>query len=63
MRSHKKLELSRETLRGLTSVVPSEHLVEVRGGENASLNTCLDCVTTIISVEPTWINTECWPVR
>ena len=58
MNSHKKLELSKETLRYLTSDLPSDQLVGVRGGEGASVNTCLDCVTTIIAA--TWIDTDCW---
>ncbi len=64
MKSHKKLELSRETLRCLTSDLPSEHLVDVRGGGDASLNTCvtcLECMTTIVA--PTLIETECWATR
>lgn len=64
MRSRKKLELSRETLRCLTSDLASEQLVEVQGGENASLSTCLHCpTTTIIVFSPTVVNTECWPTR
>ena len=62
MKSHKKLELSKETLRCLTSDVPSEQLLGVRGGANASLNTCLECITTAI-VSPTWIETDCWATR
>jgi hypothetical protein len=53
MKSHRKLELSKETLRCLTSDLPSEKLVDVRGGVNQSLNTCLECVTTIIDPPPT----------
>lgn len=53
MKSHKKLELSKETLRCLTSDVSSESLVDVRGGVNQSFNTCLECVTTIINPPPT----------
>lgn len=53
MRSHRKLVLSKETLRCLTSDLASESLGEVRGGANQSLNTCLDCVTTIIGPIPT----------
>lgn len=72
MSSHKKLELSKETLRCLTSDLPAEHLLGVRGGDNASVNTCIDCWTTIIRpsiecvttiVAPTLINTECWGTR
>ncbi len=62
MNSHKKLELSRETLRCLTSDLPSELLVDVQGGGNASADTCvscLQCTTTIIQVGPTWINDTC----
>ena len=53
MKSHKKLELSKETLRCLTSDIPSERLVDVRGGVNQSINTCLECVTTAIDPPPT----------
>lgn len=63
MNSHKKLELSKETLRCLTSDVPSEHLLDVRGG-NASAHTCvscLQCVTTIVAA--TLIDTDCWATR
>ena len=63
MESRKKLELSRETLRGLTSDVPGEGLVNVRGG-GASANTCVtcvECVTTIVA--PTLIDTDCWATR
>ena len=64
MKSDKKLELSRETLRDLTSDLPSERLMNVRGGEGASFNTCIDCVTRILYyVEPTWLETECWGTR
>ncbi len=65
MRSHTKLELSRETLRRLMSDVPSERLVDVQGGGNASLNTCLECVTTAVTsiVPPTWIEAGCWVTR
>ena len=57
MKSHKKLELSRETLRDLTSDVPSQYLEEVRGGEAASMSTCLHCpTTTLIVFSPTWFD-------
>ncbi len=60
MASHKKLELSKETLRCLTS----DRLADVRGGGGASVGTCVscvECVTTIVA--PTLINTECWMTR
>jgi hypothetical protein len=60
MKSHRKLELSKETLRDLTSDLPSGKLVDVRGG-NESLNTCLECVTTLIA--PTWVDPGCWQTR
>ena len=76
MRSHKKLELNKETLRCLTSDVPSQQLLDVRGGANASFNTCLECVTTVVAptlvecvtrtttvVAPTLIDTDCWATR
>ncbi len=68
MNSHKKLELSKETLRCLTTDLPSERLVDVQGGGNANADTttcisCLDCVTDAIQVSPTWINTGCWTTR
>lgn len=53
MKPHKKLELSKETLRCLTSDLPSQELVDVRGGANQSFNTCLECVTTIFEPPPT----------
>ena len=62
MSSHKKLELSRETLRSLTSDLPSERLVDVQGGGNASADTCISCVQctfTIIHFSPTWFNDTC----
>lgn len=61
MTSHDKLELSKETLRFLTPELPSELLADVRGGGDESLNTCLECVTTL--VRPTLIETECWATR
>ena len=64
MNSRKKLELSKETLRCLTSDLPSERLVDVQGGRNASQGTCLsclDCVTTIVAA--TLIDTDCWQTR
>lgn len=64
MSSHKKLELSKETLRCLTSDLPSEQLGDVRGGVNASAGTCvtcLECWTTIVA--PTLIDTGCWQTR
>ncbi len=65
MNPHKKLELSKETLRCLTSDLPSQQLADVRGGGDASVGTCvtcLECVTTPI-IAPTWIETECWQTR
>lgn len=65
MNSHKKLELSRETLRRLTSDLPSERLAGVRGGGDASVNTCVSCIecwTTAI-ISPTLIDTDCWQTR
>ncbi|HEX2058223.1 MAG TPA: hypothetical protein VHI71_07625 [Actinomycetota bacterium] len=50
----KKLELNKETLRSLTSEVPADGLARVRGG--ASLNTCIECITTPI-ISPTIV--EC----
>ena len=65
MSSHKKLELSKETLRCLTSDLPSERLEDVQGGVDASVGptcvTCLDCWTTIVA--PTLIDTGCWQTR
>jgi hypothetical protein len=63
MNSHKKLELSKETLRSLTSDLPSQRLEDVQGG-NASQGTCiscLECVTTAVAA--TWIDTDCWVTR
>lgn len=54
MKSHRKLELSRETLRCLTWDVPWDKLVDVRGGVDQSLNTCLDCEITTFNPPPTW---------
>lgn len=56
MGSQKKLELSRETLRSLTA----GELMDVRGGENLSFNTCLDCKTTAL-LSPTLIGKDCYP--
>lgn len=53
-----KLQLSKETLRDLTSELPMEGLADVRGGGDASLNTCLECVTTLVA--GTYIDTGCW---
>ena len=53
MKSHRKLELSKETLRCLTPDLSSDRLVGVRGGVNQSFNTCLECLTTIIDPPPT----------
>ena len=53
MESHKKLKLSKETLRCLTSDLSSETLVDVRGGVNQSINTCIECVTHTINPPPT----------
>ena len=53
MNSHKKLELSKETLRCLTSDLPSGRLGDVRGGVDASQGTCiscLECVTDAIEI-------------
>ena len=64
MNSHKKLELSKETLRYLTSDLPSQQLVDVRGGLDPSVGTCVTCVecwTTI--VKPTLLDTGCWMTR
>lgn len=65
MNPHKKLELSKETLRCLTSDLPSNQLGDVRGGGNASADTCVSCLdcTTTIAIKATWINTDCWPTR
>lgn len=68
MSSHKKLELSRETLRSLTSDLPSERLADVQGGGDAGADTttcisCLDCVTDTIVIAPTWVDTGCWTTR
>ncbi len=68
MSSHKKLELSRETLRCLTSDLPSDRLMDVRGGGDGSVGTrvtCLECKTTVVTtiVAPTLIETECWVTR
>ena len=68
MNSRKKLELSKETLRCLTSDIPSERLMNVQGGGKAGADTttcisCLDCVTDTIVISPTWINTGCWTTR
>ena len=65
MNSHKKLELSRETLRCLTSDLPSEQLVDVHGGRNASQGTCVSCLEcwTDRIIAPTLIETECWATR
>ena len=65
MKSH-KLELSKETLRCLTSDLPSQLLGDVRGGVDASQGTCiscLECATDAIDVSPTWINASCWCPR
>ena len=62
MNSHKKLELSKETLRSLTSDLPSDRLGDVRGGGDASFGTCLQCITDKL-ISPTLINTECWQTR
>ncbi len=62
MNSHRKLELSKETLRCLTSDLPSERLADVRGGASAgTCISCLDCVTTAVAA--TWIDTDCWVTR
>ena len=68
MNSHKKLELSKETLRCLTSDLPSERLGDVRGGGNDSVGTCvscLECMTKVVTtvVRPTLIDTDCWQTR
>lgn len=61
MESRRKLELSKETLRCLTSDLPTEGLVGVRGGGNDSFNTCLECITkTTTIIAPTLVQTECW---
>ena len=65
MNSHKKLELSKETLRCLTSDLPSDRLAGVRGGGKASADTCVTCIecwTTPI-IAPTLIETGCWQTR
>ena len=64
MNSHKKLELSKETLRSLTSDLPSQRLEDVQGG-NASQGTCVSCIQCITEklISPTWIETECWQTR
>ncbi|HEX2058224.1 MAG TPA: hypothetical protein VHI71_07630 [Actinomycetota bacterium] len=61
MESHRKLELSKETLRCLTSDLPVERLMDVRGGENHSINTCLDCITTIFRA--TLVDPDCYQTR
>lgn len=65
MNSRKKLELSKETLRCLTSELPSKQLGDVRGGVNASADTCVSCLecTTTIAIRETLVNTGCWPTR
>ena len=65
MKSDKKLQLSKETLRCLTSDLPSEQLGAVRGGGDATADTCVSCLecTTTIGIKATWINTDCWTTR
>ena len=65
MKSHKKLKLSRETLRCLSSDLPSDRLVDVQGGGNASQGTCVSCLQCIKDaiISPTLIETECWQTR
>ena len=63
MESRRKLELSKETLRHLTSDLPGEGLAAVRGGAGSADTcvTCVECWTTI--VKPTLIETDCWATR
>lgn len=67
MGSHRKLQLSKETLRCLTSDLPTEGLVGVRGGGGDSVHTCvscLECITkTTTVIAPTLVQTECWHTR
>ena len=62
MKSRKKLELSRETLRHLKSELPSDKLVSVRGGAGTGGSTCPhECVEKITQlIAGTLIGKECF---
>ena len=65
MNSHEKLELSKETLRCLTTDLPSERLMDVQGGGDASQGTCISCLQCVVDklISPTLIETGCWQPR
>ena len=67
MNSHKKLELSKETLRCLSSDLPWDRLADVRGGGDAGADTttCISCLQCVIDklISPTLIETDCWQTR